>query len=144
MPTEPFYTDPDTVREVTGIAEEVLDDAEAGRLILAAEDIIDSLLGSRVIDFETGRKIRSEDADDMQWEKLQRATSLLVGFLFRNPGWEMEQKFLSSSGDVSLSSPTGSPFPQVTMLLNQSGLRRLTGRATARSRSAPSDLPRAN
>lgn len=144
MPADPYYTTPDEVREVTGIAEAILDDAEAERLILTAEDLIDAMLGARPVDYDTGRKVLYADADEMQWEKLERATCLLVGFLFRNPGWEMEQRFLSTSGDVSLSSPASSPFPQVTILLDQSGLRRLTARASMRSRGVSGELPRAN
>lgn len=126
------YASPDQLRTALEMDATVLPDAQANRHIIQAEILIDSMLGAREVDYETGRKVSPEEVDDPTWEKLEMATIELASFLHENPGWARERRHGSTGGDISLGQPFGSPFPIVTALLDASGLRRLHGRAGGR------------
>lgn len=123
------YTDEDAIRTTIGVDDEVLDDDAAETLGVQAEDVIDEMLGAGWPDEDTGRKIVEADVDDWQWEKLGRATAAAAKFLYQHPDWLSEQRYSSVGGDVSGAQRVGSPMPEVSIILNQSGLRRLTGTA---------------
>jgi hypothetical protein len=129
-PSEPYYTDADAVRTELGVDDVVLDDAAALQLIVKSETFVDEMLGVIPVDVDTGRKIVEDDVEGWQWAKLGEATVQMAVFLFRNPAWSLEQRYDSVGNEVSGSGPLGSPLPLVSAILNQSGLRRLTGRAT--------------
>jgi hypothetical protein len=134
QPTEPVstagpvtvYTTLASAREALGVETSVLSDDALAVLVSTAEDLIDDMLGARVIDIETGRKVDPHSIADWQLVKLSDATNLLAKFLYRNPNWELEQRASSAGSDVPVSGPYGSPFPRVTALLDASRLRRLT------------------
>jgi len=127
-----LYTDVDALRaDHPEITVEVLDAEAAERLIEKAEDLIDELLGARSVDDLTGRKVDPDALIEWRAVKLERATNLAAKFLFQNPDWELEQRYTSVGGDQSVAGPYGSPFPGVMALLNASGLRQLTTRATS-------------
>ena len=120
------YTTPNELRDELDLDAVVLPDAEAAKLIQRAEDIVDEMLGARTVDPDTGRKIEVDVHEDWQIEKLDCATVLTAAFLHKNPDWSLEQRYASVGGDVGSGGPIGSPIPGVAMLLNASGLRRLT------------------
>lgn len=120
-----IYTDADSLRAALDVEESVLSDDAAAALADTAEDLIDDMLGARVVNVDTGRKVDPGSLADWQASKLERATNVLAKFLYLNPNWEIEQRAVSAGADVPVSGPYGSPFPRVTALLDASQLRRL-------------------
>lgn len=128
------YAEPDELRDVLGLTEDVLPDKRALRLIRDAEDTIDRLLGASILpDETTGRKILEADVEAWQWEKLRRATVAVAELLHSNPELARGQQWRSVSGpDFSFAGPQGATVgAQVIALLDDSGLRRLATRAVA-------------
>lgn len=131
---EPYYTTATALRSHLGVDSTTLTDARALVLIEAAEDQIDVLLGGWPVDEDTGRKVTSSDVYDWQWSKLGRATMLLAAHLYSTPGVFTERRFRKESGpDFAVEDPLTGPVPQsVAAVLNDSGLRRATGRSVHR------------
>ena len=128
---EPYYiTQAELEAELGGIT---LDAAEAVGIIQDAEDLIDSLLGFYTPDSDTGRKIVEDDVEAWHWVKLGRATLKLAAKIYADPTILDGQQWNSVSGpDFSFSGRLSSQIPnQVIVLLNDTGLRRMTGRAVA-------------
>lgn len=128
VPAAGRYTSPTDLRAELGVSSTVLDDAAATKLIVDAEDLIDELLGVRVVDETTGRKVVQSEVDGWRWTKLSRATVKLAARLHKEPGLTGRLWRSVSGPDFSFSGPlSGTEFgPLVEALLNQSGLRRLT------------------
>lgn len=113
-----------------------LDDAAAIRAIEDAEDLIDRLLGGWYWgpNEESGRKVTQGDVMPWQWTKLTRATVKLSARLFTDPS-VLDQVYASVRGpDFSATGPLGGALVkmigvQVLALLDDSGLRRIAGRA---------------
>lgn len=142
---EPYYTTADDLRTLLGVDESTLSDASALELILDAEDMIDEYLGGRGIDTTTGRKVIETDVEAWQWDKLARATLKLAAKIYENDSLLDGAEWDSVSGpDYSFSGRITSGLeaiagPQILAILNQSGLREMTGKA-ASGRSYNSDL----
>ena len=134
---EPYYATAAELRTYLNVSSGTLSDSAAIVLIQDAEDWIDTLLGSRPVDETTGRKILQADVLAWQWSKLNRATIKAAGALYNTPALFTQSRYRKESGpDVSVEDPQGGgPLAPAVTLLNASGLRRLTGRATAGSRA---------
>lgn len=132
--TEPIYTTADALRAELGVNNTTLTDDAAIALIQDAEDAIDSLLGAWPVNFTTGRKILSTNVLSFQWNKLSRATAKLAAALYRDPNALTGRQWKSIRGpDFAFSGPLAGTLPAAALLiLNQSGLRRLTTQATGR------------
>lgn len=133
------YATPTELRAALDVDQNVLDDAAATALILDAEDLIDRVLGGWPPDETTGRKIVQGDVEAWQWAKLGRATAKLAARLHRDPGLLSSPVYRSVSGpDFSFVGPQGGGAGQVfgvqvLALLDDSGLRRVAGRAVTGS-----------
>jgi hypothetical protein len=127
---EPIYTDIATVNDELGV---ILDEDQATRLIVDAEDAVDSLLGGWPPDRTTGRKIVETSVDSWQWALLRRATTKMAAVLYANPGLLTEQGWDSQSGPDFTVSGRSAPRvgSHVIALLDQSCLRRIAGRAVS-------------
>ena len=134
---EPYYATAAELRTYLNVSSGTLSDSAAIVLIQDAEDWIDTLLGSRPVDETTGRKILQADVLAWQWSKLNRATIKAAGALYNTPALFTQSRYRKESGpDFSVEDPQGGgPLAPAVTLLNASGLRRLTGRATAGSRA---------
>lgn len=120
---EPYYTTAEALRAKLGVSEPMLSDEEAVGLIEDAEDLVDDQLGNRLVDPDTGRKVVPADEDDWRIVKLGKATLVVAKLLFEDPGGAERQRFRSVSGDISTSSPYGSPYgDHFDSLLAASGL----------------------
>lgn len=140
-----YYTTPNRVRDEFDVDDETLDDTRAARLIRDASDLVDQLLGSYLPDATTGRKILQADVEAWQWDLLVRAATKLAAQLHTDPRGFDQQRWRSVRGpDFAFSDPLGSATSRVALqLLNQSGLRRLSGHAaTRRAAATRSDLER--
>lgn len=129
---EPYYTTAAALRtELGGISSSVLSDAAALVIIQKAEDETDRLLGARPVDESTLRKVVQEDVEDWQWSLLTRAATLLAAELYRTPDLLTRARYRREKGpDFEVQDPLTGTTPQlVTSLLNDSGLRVLSGRA---------------
>lgn len=139
---EPIYCTSDELRAELNLDDEVLDDAEATRVIQDAEDIIDRFLGGWSLDGqeETGRKVLQIDVEPWQWAKLTRAAVKLAARFYTEPS-VLEQFYQETKGpDFSVSGPKGGTLVRmlgvrVLALLDDSGLRRLAGHARAGRRN---------
>lgn len=134
---EPYYCTNDDVRAEPGLSG--LSDADATRLIEDAEDIVDDLLGAWPINLITGRKIYNVGALDWQLAKLARATAKIAALIYANPDLFRQRQYKSVRGpDFAFTDETGPGGitsivgRDVMAILGQSGLRRLTTRATPR------------
>lgn len=134
---EPIYcTTAELVTELEVGEGAVPDDAIARRAIEDAEDLIDRVLGGWYWgpNEQTGRKVVQGDVMAWQWTKLTRATVKLAARLYRDPSL-LEQSFEATRGpDFSVQGPKGGALVrimgvQVLALLDDSGLRRIVGRA---------------
>lgn len=127
-----YYSTPAALRtQLGGISDTVLPDAQAEVLIADAEDVIDDLLGGWPTDETTGRKIVEADVDAMPWSKIERATVKLAAAIYTQPDLLTRMRYHREKGpDFEVEGPRGS-FTGIDVMLplNQSGLRRLTGRA---------------
>ena len=134
---EPYYATAAELRTYLNVSSGTLSDSAAIVLIQDAEDWIDSLLGGWPVDETTGRKILQADVLAWQWSKLNRATIKAAGALYNTPALFTQSRYRKESGpDFSVEDPQGGgPLAPAVTLLNASGLRRLTGRATAGSRA---------
>jgi predicted transcriptional regulator len=126
------YTTPGAVREELGVDSSVLTNSAATRLIVDAEDVIDSMLGSWWADENTGRKVTPADVEQWQAAKLDRATAKMATAIYRNPKLITGQQYNRIKGpDFEREGPTGAVIGSaIVTLLDDSGLRRLGGRAT--------------
>lgn len=131
-----LYSTTALLRTQLGVDFTVLSNTAATVLLSDACEIIDRLLGGWYPDEATGRKIDEDDVEAWQWAKLQRATTLLAARLHGNSAL-VEQFWSTVSGpDFSRSGPAGGSLArilgvQTLALLDNSGLRRLAGRAHA-------------
>lgn len=134
---EPFYCTATELRTYLDVTSGTLSDEAAIVLIEDAEDWVDNLLGGWYPDETTGRKILEADVLAWQWSKLNRATIKAAGALYNTPALFTQSRYRKESGpDFSVEDPQGGgPLAPAVTLLNASGLRRLTGRATAGSRA---------
>lgn len=126
------YASVQALRDELGVSDDRLSDQDAKRVLLDAEDVIDQLLGAATSDPDpSGRKVRITDVEAWQWAKLSRATVKVAALLHANPGLLDGQQWTSVSGpDFSFSGPRGAKVGTLVIgLLNDSGLRNLTGRA---------------
>jgi hypothetical protein len=133
-----YYTTAAALRTELGVNSTVLPDATAERYIEEAEDAIDALIGGRIPDATTGRKILQGDFEAWQWTKLARAATLFSASLYNEPDLLSGPQWKSVSGpDFSFSGPLTGRIPsRVTDLLNDSGLRRTTGQAHVAAQTA--------
>lgn len=101
----------------------MLPDADADKIIADACDLVDADLGPWPLEIVNGRKVVQADTEAWRWAKLKRAALEVGKYLFANPGAASEREYRDTSGDVSLSGPTGSPYGRLyDTLLNESGL----------------------
>ena len=136
---EPYYCTATELRTYLGVSSGTLGDAAAIVLIQDAEDWIDTLLGGWPVDETTGRKILQADVLAWQWTKLGRATVKTAGAVYRDPTLLTVRRYRRETGpDFEVEDPLGGgALTPAVALLNASGLRRLTGRATAGTRCVP-------
>jgi hypothetical protein len=127
---EPYYTTTAALIAEPGLA--AVSAADATKIIENAEDLIDELLGGWPIDKTTGRKIVQAQVEAWQWTKLGRATLKLAVALYKEPDLARRNRWASEKGpDFAVSGPIGGAIAtEVLAPLNQSGLRRIAGRAT--------------
>lgn len=127
------YSTPTAVRTELGVTVSVLSDVAAAKLIADAEDVVDGMLGAWLPDETTGRKIVRGDVEEWQWRALDRATAKMAALVYGNPGLLSTVQYDRIKGpDFERSGRVGTAVgSSVVALLDQSGLRRLTGRAVA-------------
>ena len=132
------YATASELRTALGVNNTVLPDAAAEELILEAEDFTDALLGGWEIDTTTGRKITEADVDAWQWSKLNRAVLLLAAELYADGSLLRRARYRREKGpDFEFEDPLGGGvLSRYLNVLDDSGLRRLGGRATPRARTA--------
>lgn len=125
---EPYYCTIEQVRDALGVDRVALSDAAALDLILTAEDLIDQELGARYIDHDSGRRVAERYVRPWQWSKLTRATIKLATLVYAKPDLALGLAWTRVKGpDFEFEGPLGKTTgAQVTALLDQSGLRRLT------------------
>lgn len=130
------YTTPGALRLELNMDEDdtdTLSDVAATKLILDAEDAVDAMLGVGYlwVDEDTGRKVVEADVEGWQWSKLDRATAKMAAALYRDPTMMSGQRYNKITGpDFSREGPLGAQAgSQITALLDDSRLRRLTSRA---------------
>jgi hypothetical protein len=138
------YTTPSAVRKELGITASVLSDTAAAKLIADAEDVIDSMLGAWYPDETTGRKIVRGVVLEWQWAKLDRATAKLAAAVYGSPNLISGREYNRIKGpDFEREGPRGAAIgAQIITLLDDSGLRRLTGRVMSCRRSMRPDYAR--
>lgn len=144
--TGAYYTTADRLRTEAGVNDTTLTDDAAVPFLADASDIIDDLLGGYFPDQTTGRKIAEADVDAWRWDTIVRAATKVAAQLYTSPDTFNAQQWKSVSGpDFSFSGPLTSPTPRIVlMLLNRSGLRRMTGRNVGRrAGTTQRDLERA-
>ena len=136
--TAVVYATATELRTELGVNSGTLPDAAANALILEAEDFTDSLLGGWPIDETTGRKIEQTDVETWQWAKLKRAVLLLAVELYSTPTLLQRPRYRREKGpDFEFEDPLGGGvLDRYVSVLDDSGLRRLGGRATGRMRTA--------
>lgn len=131
-----YYAQPADLRAELGVDSSVLDDDAALKLIADAEDVVDSLLGAWPIQITTGRKIDPTLHGILSWQigKLTRATVKIAALVHATPDIFTQRQYTSVSGpDFTVSGPvSGLLGTHVLAILDSSGLRRLTTRATPR------------
>lgn len=127
------YATASELRTALAVNISALPDAAAETLILEAEDFTDSLLGGWPIEETTGRKIDESDVEAWQWSKLKRAVLLLAGELYATPTLLQRPRYRREKGpDFEFEDPLGGGIlTRYMAVLNDSGLRRLGGRAIA-------------
>src|SRR5262249_32343010 len=118
-----------------GVDSVALPDGAAIPLIQDAEELIDRLLGGWTSwDLTTGREVRQGDVEGWPWLKLGQATAKLAARMFQDPEL-LSVLYESERGpDFAQAGPSGGVLAhvfgvQVMALLDNSGLRRLAGRA---------------
>lgn len=134
-----YYATANALRSQLGVTVDAMGDTAAEALILEAEDFTDRQLGGWPIDETTGRKIVEADVEAWQWSKLNRAVLLLAAELYATPTLLTRARYRREKGpDFEFEDPisTGGILSRYNGLLDDSGLRRLGGRATARVRGA--------
>lgn len=126
--SEPIYTDTATLNDELGV---ILDDNQATRLIVDAEDMVDALLGGWPTNRTTGRKIVQSYVEAWQWALLRRATTKMAAAIYRDPAILTEQGWDSQQGpEFAVSGRRGPRIgTHIVALLDQSCLRRIAGRA---------------
>lgn len=130
-----YYATATELRTELDVTALILTDAAAEKLIADAEDLVDTMLGGWEPDTTTGRKITQTDVETWQWAKLKRATVKVAANLHRNPGVLSSAQWDEVKGpDFWFVGRIGGPLaaiatPIVLALLDDSGLRRLAGRA---------------
>ena len=136
---EPFYCTATELRTYLDVTSGTLSDEAAIVLIEDAEDWVDTLLGGWPVDETTGRKILQADVLAWQWTKLGRATVKTAGAVYHDPTLLTVRRYRRETGpDFEVEDPLGGgALTPAVALLNASGLRRLTGRATAGTRCVP-------
>lgn len=132
-----IYTTPAIVRRELGIDLGALSDTAAAKLIADAEDVIDGMLGAWYPDETTGRKITRGEVLEWQWAKLDRATAKLAAVIYSNPQLIRGREYNRIKGpDFEREGPRGAAIgSQIVTLLDDSGLRRLTGHTAVCRRS---------
>lgn len=130
---EPYYTTAALLQGELGLSAVQFPDAAAIKVIEDAEDLVDELLGGWPPDKTTGRKIVQAKVEAWQWTKLGRATVKLAAALYRDPELARRNRWASEKGpDFAVSGPIGGAIAtEVLAPLNQSGLRRVAGRAAS-------------
>ena len=136
-----FYGTVAALRTEVGVDATVLTDVAAERLLRDASDHVDYLLGARYVDPVTGRKVVLADVEVWQFTRLARATVLLAARLWAQPALLSEVQYQSVSGpDFSFTGRQGSVLgAQFLATLTDTGLRRLTSRATGGRGFNPQD-----
>lgn len=126
------YATATELRSALGVSLAELPDTRADAVILEAEDFTDSLLGGWPPDETTGRKIVEAQVDAWQWEKLNRAVLLLAVEIYGSPTLLQRPRYRREKGpDFEFEDPLGGGvLSRYMAVLNDSGLRRLGGRAT--------------
>ena len=127
------------LRAALGVSLSELPDARAEAVILEAEDFTDGLLGGWPIDETTGRKIVEADVEAWQWSKLNRAVLLLAAELYASPDVLRRARYRREKGpDFEFEDPLGGGvLSRYLTVLDDSGLRRLSGRARPGRRRRP-------
>ncbi len=80
-----YYATADDLRDALGIDEDAMSDAAAESLIQDAEDAVDAMLGGRVVDTATGRRVVEAQVLSWQWERITRATIKIAQAIYGNP-----------------------------------------------------------
>ena len=133
------YATATELRSAVGASLSELPDARAEAVILEAEDFTDGLLGGWPIDETTGRKIVEADVEAWQWSKLNRAVLLLAAELYASPDVLRRARYRREKGpDFEFEDPLGGGvLSRYLTVLDDSGLRRLGGRARPGRRRRP-------
>jgi len=136
---EPYYATAAELRTYLDVDDSTLSDPAAIVLIQDAEEWIDTLLGGWPVNETTGRKILQADVLAWRWAKLGRATVKTAGAVYHDPTLLTVRRYRREKGpDFEVEDPLGGgALTPAIALLNASGLRRLTGRATAGTRCVP-------
>ena len=139
--TAVVYATAAELRTELGVNNTVLPDAAANALILEAEDFTDALLGGWPIDDTSGRKIVQADVEAWQWSKLNRAVLLLAAALYADGDLLVRARYRREKGpDFEFEDPLGGgKLARYLSVLDDSGLRRLGGRARASRVRPPCD-----
>ncbi len=135
------YATATELRSELDVDDTTLPDVQADAILLEAEDFTDSLLGGWPIDETSGRKIVEAQVDAWQWEKLNRATLLLAVELYGNPTLLQRPRYRREKGpDFEFEDPLGGGvLSRYLNVLDDSGLRRMYGRARAGARRVCQD-----
>ena len=133
------YATASELRSALSVSLAELPDTRAEAVILEAEDFTDSLLGGWPPDETTGRKIVEAQVDAWQWAKLKRAVLLLAVELYSTPTLLQRPRYRREKGpDFEFEDPLGGGvLSRYLTVLDDSGLRRLGGRARPGRRRRP-------
>lgn len=113
----------------------LLPDADCQLWLAAAEELVDSALGTLPVDPDTGRKVVLAELADWQRDKLRDATVLVAARLQANPAALVGAGYTTQKGpDFEVSGATRAGVAavmseDVVSRLRALGLRRLFGRA---------------
>lgn len=138
LPSGPYYAAPDDLRGDLDLEPADLSDAAANRLLRAAEDLVDRLVGPAGVYPDTGRKYDVSETgglSDRQRLALNEATVLLAAAEHLDPGSTAPPTHETVEGpDFKLGKPTGARASAVmrraAAKLDANGLRRLRARAS--------------
>lgn len=137
VPAGPSYATPDALRAEVEVDAVALTDAQADRLIRAAERRVDRLVGPALV-LESGRKFDPAALGATYAARLQEATLVLAAAEHRSPGAFAPPRAKSVKGpdfeltDVAGAAPAAAgALREAAAILDGAGLRALTARGVA-------------
>lgn len=143
---EPIYATASALRTALGVNSTTLSDGTATALLIDAEDAIDGMLGGRMIDPATGRRVVPAAVATWQADKLSRATVKVAALMYGNPTLRegTEQRYRREKGpDFEVEDPIGrsvSPWGSaVDTLIESSGLAQTTAKVSGGGIPLPSE-----